>query len=83
MPFPPPEELPDPGIKSRSPALQADSLPSEPPEGAGDLELPQITGHEATHHPESSPPPLEVPACANSWALQVRQGYLQMNDSAK
>ena len=40
--------------------LQADSLPSESPGGAGDLELPPITGHEAAHHPESSPP-LEVP----------------------
>ena len=29
--FPSPGDLPDPGIKSRSPALQADSLPSEPP----------------------------------------------------
>ena len=25
------EDLPDPGIESTSPALQADSLPSEPP----------------------------------------------------
>ena len=31
MPCPPPGYLPDPGIKPRSPALQADSLPSEPP----------------------------------------------------
>ena len=30
-PFPPPGDLPDPGIKPRSPALQVDSLPSEPP----------------------------------------------------
>ena len=29
--FPPPGHLPDPGIKSRSSALQADSEPSEPP----------------------------------------------------
>ena len=29
--FPPPGDLPDPGIKPMSPALQADSLPSEPP----------------------------------------------------
>ena len=28
---PPPGDLPNPGIKARSPALQADSLPSEPP----------------------------------------------------
>ena len=28
--FPSPEDLPDPGIKPGSPALQADSLPAEP-----------------------------------------------------
>ena len=31
FPFPSLGDLPDPGIKPRSPALQADSLPSEPP----------------------------------------------------
>ena len=31
LPFPSPADLPDPGIEPRSPALQADSLPSEPP----------------------------------------------------
>ena len=30
LPFPSPGDLPNPGIKPRSPALQADSLPSEP-----------------------------------------------------
>ena len=29
LPFPSPEDLPDPGIESWSPALQADSLPFE------------------------------------------------------
>ena len=29
--FPSPGDLPNPGIKPRSPALQADSLPSGPP----------------------------------------------------
>ena len=29
--FPSPGDLPDPEIEPRSPALQADSLPSEPP----------------------------------------------------
>ena len=29
--FPSPEDLPDPGIEPRSPALWADALPSEPP----------------------------------------------------
>ena len=31
LPFPPPEDLLDPGIEPGSPALQADALPSEPP----------------------------------------------------
>ena len=31
LPFPSPGDLPDPGIDPRSPALQADSLPAEPP----------------------------------------------------
>ena len=31
LPFPSPEDLPDPGIKPRYPALQADTLTSEPP----------------------------------------------------
>ena len=31
VPCPPPEDLPNPGIKPRSPTLQADSLPSESP----------------------------------------------------
>ena len=31
LPFPSPGNLPDPEIKPRSPALQADALPSEPP----------------------------------------------------
>ena len=32
LPFPSPEYHPDPGIEPKSPALWADSLPSEPPE---------------------------------------------------
>ena len=44
LPCPPPEGLPDLGIKPRSPTLQVDSLPSEPPEkpkniGLGSLSL--------------------------------------------
>ena len=31
LPFPSPGDLPDPGIEPGSPALQADSLPTEPP----------------------------------------------------
>ena len=31
-PCPPPGDLPNPGVESRSPALQGDSLPAEPAE---------------------------------------------------
>ena len=31
LPFPSPEDLPNPGVKPRSPTLQADALTSEPP----------------------------------------------------
>ena len=33
--FPSPGDLPDPGIEPESPALQADSLPTEPQEKTG------------------------------------------------
>ena len=39
LPFPSPGDLPDSGIEPRSPALQADALPSEPPG------KPQATSH--------------------------------------
>ena len=52
LPFPSPGDLPDPGIKPRSPALQADSLPSEPP---GKLWIEQrITFKLHRHHLPSS-----------------------------
>ena len=35
LPFPSPVDLPDPGIEPRSPALQAVTLPSEPPLSSG------------------------------------------------
>ena len=31
LPCPPPGDLPDPGIETISPALQVDSLPTDPP----------------------------------------------------
>ena len=44
LPFPSPGDFPDPGIEPRSPALRADTLPSEPPgkpknTGVGGLSL--------------------------------------------
>ena len=46
QPFPSPGDLPNPGIEPRSPTLQTDSLPAEPPgqpknTGMGGLSLPQ------------------------------------------
>ena len=41
LPFPSPGDLSDPGTEPRSPALQADSLPSEPP-GKPKMELPDF-----------------------------------------
>ena len=38
LPCPSPGDLPNPGIKPRSPSLQADSLPSEPPGKTKELE---------------------------------------------
>ena len=38
-PFPSPGDLPDRGIEFRSPALQVDSFPAEPPAGVGSLSL--------------------------------------------
>ena len=48
LPCPPPGGLPDPRVKPRSPTLQVDSLPAEPPEkpkntGVGSLSLLQGT----------------------------------------
>ena len=46
LPFPSPGDLPDPGIELRSPALQIDAEPSEPPgkpeELYSNLTLPDI-----------------------------------------
>ena len=39
LPFPSPGDLPDPGTELGSPALQADSLPSEPPGKLKDFAL--------------------------------------------
>ena len=39
LPFPSPGDLPDPGIEPRSPALQADALPSEPPGKPADTRM--------------------------------------------
>ena len=39
LPFPPPGNLPDPGIKLSSPALQVDSLPAEPSRSSINIQI--------------------------------------------
>ena len=39
LPFPFPGDLLDPGIKPRCPALQADTLPSEPPGNEAEADI--------------------------------------------
>ena len=48
LPYPSPGDLLDPGIKLRSPALQADSLPFEPP---GKTSI-QLTSCQKENYPE-------------------------------
>ena len=47
MPFPSPGHLPNAGIKPRSLALQADSLPSEPPRKPLQLASPCLIGKDS------------------------------------
>ena len=49
LPCPPPGDLPDPGIEPRSPTLQEDTLPSEPP-GNTMKYYSAIKGNEALIH---------------------------------
>ena len=42
LPFPPPEDLPDPGMEPTSPTLQADALLTDPP-GSFTTKYPTVT----------------------------------------
>ena len=57
LPFPSPGDLPNPGIEPRSPALPADSLPSEPPGKPQALGTPVIS-HTTLDPCDRSYPPL-------------------------
>ena len=53
LPFPPAGDLPDPGIEPASPALQADSLLSEPP--GKQVSLPAVASAPNAAQPQASP----------------------------
>ena len=48
LPFPSPGNLPDPGIEPGAPALQAEALPSEPPEKPLQVTVSQVLTQEIT-----------------------------------
>ena len=62
LPFPSPEDLPNPGSEPGSPALQADALPSEPP---GGLKNGLIRLHKDYFDEDSSNPYQNIPQ--NLW----------------
>ena len=49
LPYPPPGDLPNPGIEPRSPILQVDSLPSEP--SSVDEQMPESCALESEIQP--------------------------------
>ena len=64
MPFPSPGDHPKPGIKPRTPGLQADSLPSEPPG------KPKVNQREAKTTPLK---PVQILHCSGSRGTNQRQ----------
>ena len=62
LPFPPPGDLPDPGTKPVSPALQADSLPSEPPGKPHAMQWGQKTKWEKVNSSQCISPLLLLPS---------------------
>ena len=60
--FPSPGDLPDPGIEPRSPALQADALPSEPPAAAAAAAAKSLQSCSTLCDPiDGSPPGSAIP----------------------
>ena len=86
LPFSSPGDLPDPGIKPRSPALQADALPSEPP--GKSVYMYKIYIHVYIYLGEGNGNPLQYSCLENPmdggawWAAVhgVAKGRTQLND---
>ena len=64
LPFPSSDDLPNPGVKPGSPALQMDSSPSEPP------------GKPISHDHKTNIPNIVNPLCNASVSLSVHNVYL-------
>ena len=63
LPFPSPEDLLNPGIEPRSPALQADSLPSESPGSLAPSKPRSLSVHENPGPCHSHPPRASYRTC--------------------
>ena len=67
LPFPSLGHLPNPGIKPRSPALQADSTPSEPPGKLNKDKNPSSPWEDGAgmkikdYNPQTPPSPVNIP----------------------
>ena len=72
LPFPSPGDLPNPRIEPRSPALQADSSPSEPP-GKPQICIPPKISHSAQRYwlriPTGSVNPVRLSCLNTVWGL--------------
>ena len=78
----PPADHPNPGIKPRSPVLQADSLPSEPPgesmnTGMGSLSL--LQGDLSNQEIESRSPALQADSLPAELPGKVLEDILKLN----
>ena len=71
LPFPSPGDLPDPGWNPRSPALHADTLPSEPPGKLSEdlsCQFPTSPEHRVPElHPERLSRGMKVSSCSGMW----------------
>ena len=72
LPFPSPGDLPDPGIKPRSPTLQADALTSAPPGKPYMIANPKLS-----LHPSHLTPPWQPRVCPKVPGTSGPSGALQ------
>ena len=82
QPFPSPRDLPKPGIKPRSPALQADSLPAEPPGKPKNTEVGSLSLLQAGDLPDPGIEPGSHALQADSSPAELpgKPNYLMTND---
>ena len=72
--FPSPGDLPNPGIEPRSPALQADSLLTEPAGKTIEIEVELTIDVLHLNHPEAFPPPLSIKKLSSTITAEVKEG---------